>query len=148
MGNRRNEELRADLAEARREFEQWRASRRRGTRIPVPLWARATELAGKHGVNRTSQALGLDYYALKERLDGAAESPKPAKAKPRQQRSDAAAVQRDAGRFVELALGAGTPSARCELLLEASCGRMHLSLQGYSGSELGALVREVWRRES
>jgi hypothetical protein len=31
----------------------------------------AVGLARKHGVNRTAQALRLDYYTLKRRLDGA-----------------------------------------------------------------------------
>jgi predicted nucleic acid-binding protein len=37
-----------DIEEARRRLEVWRKSRRRGKRIPAPLWALAAALARAH----------------------------------------------------------------------------------------------------
>jgi hypothetical protein len=33
------------------------------------LWASAVELAGRYGIHRTSEALRLDYYAVKKRVE-------------------------------------------------------------------------------
>jgi len=58
-----------DIEEARRRLEAWRKSRRRGKRIPAPLWALAARLARTHGVSPVSQRLGLDYNGLKLRAE-------------------------------------------------------------------------------
>ncbi len=50
------------------QFACWRAKRRRGERIPESLWQLAEELAVQHGINQTSDKLGLDYYQLQRRL--------------------------------------------------------------------------------
>jgi hypothetical protein len=46
-----------------------------GSRIPRPLWALAIRLGNRHGVSRTAAVLGLDYYSLKKRVEGAAGQP-------------------------------------------------------------------------
>ena len=60
------------LSEARSQFERWRTSRKRGTRIPEGLWRAAVEAARDHGVSKAAQTLGLDYYGLKKRLESTA----------------------------------------------------------------------------
>jgi hypothetical protein len=49
-------------------FETWRASRRRGERIPEELWQAATERARRHGLSATAAILKLSYYDLQRRL--------------------------------------------------------------------------------
>lgn len=51
-----------------RRFQIWRATRRRGQRIPEELWQAATDLARRHGLNPTVAALKLNYYDLQRRL--------------------------------------------------------------------------------
>src|SRR5271157_5698155 len=64
-----NRSFSLDIEEARRRLEVWRKSRRRGKRIPAPLWALAAALARTHGVSPVSQRLGLDYNGLKRRAE-------------------------------------------------------------------------------
>jgi hypothetical protein len=45
------------------------------TPIPVELWELAVELAERHGVSRTSQALPVGYYALQARVAACGEYP-------------------------------------------------------------------------
>ena len=53
-------------------FERWRA-KRTTRRIPEELWALATDLGARYGVNRTSRALHVHYDALKKRVEAAAQ---------------------------------------------------------------------------
>ena len=50
----------------------WRAQRKKGERIPGELWEEAARLARRDGVGATSTALGLSYYDLRRRVEGAA----------------------------------------------------------------------------
>ena len=65
------------LSELKREFAQWRAGRKGGERIPVALWAQASEAAVEHGAYRVSVELNLDYADLKRRVarDGGTAGP-------------------------------------------------------------------------
>ncbi len=67
MGRKRIEELPSEVKRVRVQLDEWRAHRRRGQRIPEDLWGTAVQAARRHGVNRVSRALGLDYYNLKKR---------------------------------------------------------------------------------
>jgi len=53
---------------AQSEFEHWRKSRSRKTRIPDELWSMAVSVARREGVNRTAQQLHLDGGKLKQLL--------------------------------------------------------------------------------
>ncbi len=46
----------------------WRATRRRGQRIPEELWKAATDLGHVHGLGPTASALNLNFYDLQSRL--------------------------------------------------------------------------------
>lgn len=92
------------LIETRRRFDRWRSSRPRGERTPAVLWAAAEELAGTHGVSKTSQVLQLDYYTMKDRLAEAS--------------ADASIPTAAAQEFMEVALPACVatiPQCRLEL---------------------------------
>ena len=64
----------ARLEEVRRQFEHWRRTRERRTRIPEPLWTAAVELAGMVGVGPTAKALGIHPDSLKRQVKAAADS--------------------------------------------------------------------------
>jgi len=65
-------DLPGPLAKAVRRFDFWRGNRT-GRLIPEDLWRLAVDLGRRYGVSRTSRALRLQYYALKERMEGGAE---------------------------------------------------------------------------
>ena len=62
----------------RRRFELWRRTRRGRGRIPEKLWTSAAKLAGTYGLCRTARTLGLDYNALKRRVESAGVNGSPA----------------------------------------------------------------------
>ena len=55
------------LSRLKRRFDQWRAGRKVGARIPQELWAGAVDLVGEHGACRVAAELRLDYAVLKRR---------------------------------------------------------------------------------
>ena len=59
------------FAAVRQRFEDWRQTRRRRSPIPEDLWGEAVALARAYGMNRTAQALRLNYASLKQRLEAA-----------------------------------------------------------------------------
>ena len=68
MGRKQTEDLPADVKRVLGQFDEWRGQRRPGQRIPEELWGAAVHAARRHGLNRVSRALNLDYYHLKKRL--------------------------------------------------------------------------------
>ena len=123
-------ELPKDLARGRSRFLAWRERRKAGGRIPRPLWALAVRLVNKHGVSRTAAALGVDYYSLKERAEGAAREP----------RANGPA-------FVELP-SAVVVGKQCLFELDNSTGaRMRVQLVGYDAAEVEMLSRSFWNAE-
>ena len=65
------------LALATERFEKWRKRGRARRKIPDRLWDLARSLAETYGVNRTAQALRLDYYDLKGRVEASGPSGAP-----------------------------------------------------------------------
>ena len=65
---RKAQPLPADLAKARTVFDGWRKGRKTRSRVPDELWDTAVPLARKHGLNRVSRALGVNYDSLKRRM--------------------------------------------------------------------------------
>jgi hypothetical protein len=53
-----------------REFDAWRQRRRGRAPIPFRLWALAVEQARSAGVHFTARRLRLNYYSLKQRVEG------------------------------------------------------------------------------
>jgi len=62
-----NAQFHSDLVLVSRALQAWRKTRQPRQRIPERLWAQMAGLARIHGVSPVSQALRLDYYALKTR---------------------------------------------------------------------------------
>ncbi len=126
------------LSEVRRQFERWRKSCRRGTRIPEDLWQAAAEVGREVGVSKTAQELRLDYYALRRRAESvleerpAARETRPARATPPE------------GGFFEIPVCA-PPNPECVLEIEDPRGaRLRVELKGVTPTHLETLARTIW----
>ena len=115
------------LSDVESQFERWRRSRCRGTRIPATLWAAAVGAARDCGVSKVAGALRLDYYKLKQRLE-----------------TDPGLVTGGGGAFLEIPLP--VPSAsECVFELEDAQGtRLRVAVKGASPVELEPLARAFW----
>jgi len=96
-------------------------------------------MASAYGISRTAKTLGVNYNALKQRVDeGAAAAGGLEKS---------AADQRFASvpAFLELAPPTRAGSCQCTLELEdASGAKMRVHLQGAEAPDLAALSRSFW----
>lgn len=123
------------LSQLKRQFEQWRAGRKVGARIPSDLWADAVTAAVEHGAYRVSAELHLDYVVLERRAALAG--------------SNAAAGEL-APRFVELFAAAGpavsaTSRPQCVVELDNARGaKMRVQLNGHGLAGLSALCSAFW----
>ena len=63
------------LSELKRRFDEWRAGRKVGERIPSELWAGAVAACVDRGAYRVSVELHLDYGVLKRRAALAGNTP-------------------------------------------------------------------------
>jgi len=141
MRSSKRRSLPAGLEGVRRRFGHWRRTHEVRSRIPDSLWAAAVRAAGTCGIHRTSKALRLDYYSLKDRV----EQHSTATSNP----AETTAVTT----FLELAPATGDGSAavaagRCECTLEledAGGAKMRISLKGVQPPDLAALCRSFWK---
>jgi hypothetical protein len=62
--------LPTDLAAAQTRFDKWRAAGRPRRPLPPELWRLAAGLVGAHGVHRVARVLRLEYYRVKEQVEG------------------------------------------------------------------------------
>ena len=134
MNTSKTRDLPSVLEGLRRRFERWRATRKAHARVPDSLWASAALLAGRYGISRTANVLGVNYQALKKRL-----GPKAAAVSGQEAEGEA--------RFVELT--PFPPSSTCECLLEwedASGAKMRVRLQGVGMPDLVTLGQSIWDR--
>jgi hypothetical protein len=128
MAARERGELPNDLAQGRSQFQAWRASRKRGRRIPQTLWNLAVRLVKTHGLSRTAMALGLDYYRLKKQAEKTADQP-----------------QSSGPAFVELPSPIIGGKQGVFDLDNGAGGRMRVQLMGYDAADVVALLRSFWR---
>ena len=70
---------RPSLEEVKRQFENWRETRRTRSPIPSDLWTSAVSLAKEHSICKIAKTLRLDYNKLKRRVQAeqAQEPPQP-----------------------------------------------------------------------
>ena len=115
-------------------FKRWRASRQRGARIPMALWAEAVALAEHYGVERIAQALRVDEQRITKRVQRAGGVSGPG-----------------AGdlRFVELLPGSAPPAIAGTLecvveLANVRGARMRVQLNGPGLGRLPELCRAFW----
>lgn len=128
------------LPQLKRRFQQWRAGRQAGERIPAQLWNGAASAAAEHGAYRVARELNLDYSVLKQRAVLAG--------------CDAPVSALTAPRFVELFAPAAPaapamPAQACqpECVVELANARganMRLELRGNALAGLPALCKAFW----
>ena len=69
MVNRRSKSPTPEpILQLQRQFEDFRSSQSRRTRLPESLWQAAAELAQQYGLYTVAHPLRLDYMGLKKRL--------------------------------------------------------------------------------
>ncbi|MBE0550261.1 MAG: hypothetical protein IH627_21885 [Rubrivivax sp.] len=125
-----------ELARLKIEFDQWRAGREVGQRIPLQLWASAVAAAVEHGAYRVAAELHLDYAVLRRR---AAAAPANAPANP------------VTPRFVELFAPAGpvtsarTSQPACVIeMVNARGARMRVEFHSDALAGLPAMCSAFW----
>ena len=127
--------LPAPLEAARRRFDRWRRTRTARSRIPDTLWTAAVQVAGQYGLHRTTQALRLDYYALKKRVEDAA--------------SDCEPDREAAATFLELPAPVSGGASECIIELEDAGGaKMRVHVKGAAVPDVTALARSFWGVEA
>jgi len=134
MDTRKTRNVPARLARLRQRFERWRRTRKARLPIPAPLWVAAVAMAKTFGVNRTADALRLDYYGLKKRVE-------------QQATAAGAGETRGPPRFVELT---APIDCRCECLIELDNiggAKMRVHLKGFDAPDLAALSQSFWNHQ-
>jgi hypothetical protein len=123
----------SQVARARKKFGGWRQSRKGVSRIPEELWKSAVVAARAVGINQASRALGLEYYALKKRVEASPSRP------PLEER----------GGFFELD-SSGAPAFFTEWAVEmenTNGARMRVAARSPGGPDVVGLCRAFWGEE-
>ena len=118
-------------------FEQWRAARKSGERIPPALWAGAVDAVQQHGAYRVAAELHLVYTVLKRRAGLIANTGK---------------ARRTAlmPKFVEVFAADVSPSStparpQCVVELDNARGaKMRVELNGDGPACLSVLCTSLW----
>lgn len=140
MAGRTNAAWEAELVEGAARFANWRRRREVGTRIPVALWELAVELARRHGVSRTSQALRVGYYSLQERVAASASTSVAPTAG-----TAATVTPTKSPAFVELTTTPFAAACECAIEFEKPCGaKLRVQVRGPQLPDLAALGRAFW----
>ena len=125
------------LSQLERRFEQWRAGRRVGERIPAQLWDDAVDAVAGHGAYRVARALNLDYAVLKRRAAPAdGDSPSGTSPSPR-------FVELFAPAAAMLAPQGSQPACVVEMA-NARGAKMRVELCGDGLAGLAALCNAFW----
>lgn len=124
-------EIPVEMEKVHRRFERWRKTRRGRAPIPRRLWAAAASLAREHGVNPTSQALGLEFNKLRSFVESGKTRRKKLTAAPR---------------FLEL-VAAPAGVTECVIELEGRRGKIRIEWKGAAAPDLASLGRMLWERE-
>ena len=131
MKKSKQSDLPARLARAQERFDTWRRTHTGYHCLPDSLWSAAVKLARTYGVNRTANALRLDYSGLKKRLESTASDTPPE------------TVSRPG--FIELLPSELTAAAECILECEDAKGtKLRLHFKGPQLPDLAALSRALW----
>jgi hypothetical protein len=129
MKNRSKSDVPARLFRARQRFDKFRKTHKGYRRLPESLWSAAVKLARTYGVNRTANALRLDYSGLKKRLESTVSTP--------------------GSGFVELLPSVVSAAAECVLECEDARGmKLRLHFKGPQLPDLAALSRALWNGQS
>jgi hypothetical protein len=115
------------------QFEHWRQTREKQCPIPEKLWQAAESLYPDYSLHQISKALGLNYSALKGRID----------------RKQPASIGINTTEFIELKLD--SPMQPCECLVEIKDpygAKMKMHFKGDTGLDLLELGKIFLGRRS
>jgi hypothetical protein len=119
----------SDLNQLQRQLSVWRRRQSGRSRLPEEVWRAATELARTQSASLVARTLRLDYYKLRERLNGTG-------------------LQPTGPTFVEMKTPWTSGSTGEQASVELSDGtgaRMTLRVRSEMNTLL-ALVQSFWRR--
>lgn len=137
MAKRHNGADAEELARLSEDVERWRRTRAKLSPMPVPLWNGAIALARRLGVNPVKNALGLNYKALRIRVEAGG--------------GRATSTDAPSARFVELsrAQGLGVPAVTGAVveMSDAHGARLTVRLVADGDLDVARLV-EAFRRAS
>jgi len=140
MKNPLKSQLPAKLARGRERFEKWRSKHKKRIRLPEHLWSLAAELAREYGLNKTVQALGLDYNCLKKRIAS------PVSNICSQSISTTLPMDKRA-QFLELLPSETNATLECTIECEDARGiRIRIHIKGRELPDLAALSSSLWSR--
>ena len=125
------------LESARARFKSWRTSKDRGHRIPDELWDLAISLVGEFTAYRVAKSLGLDFSALKKRLEKRSSSRSPSK------KPDATTPA-----FREHSASSTLAPLQSVVEIESASGtKIRVQLSGADSSALANFLRDLLREE-
>ena len=120
-----------DLKAVLRQFEQWRAAKQRGERIPQHLWKAATSLYPRYTVNRIARYLRLDGADLRDYVDLG--------------RKKRGSKRQEVPQFVPLSVGGCGGRADCRIKVTAGVrARAAIRLKGAGVESVVEVLRELW----
>jgi len=134
MGQQISRSAAPELERLRRRFQHWRRSGRRGRKIPDELWNEAADLARTQSVTRVARGPGLDYNALKPRVE---EGWPKAKGLPDVQGPD----------FIELSLDRVARIPECVMECQGSHGKLTIRLTEPEATDVVLLAKALTRGE-
>jgi hypothetical protein len=128
MASRKHSNLTIEKVEA--SFDQWRKTRRGRSSIPEELWAAAGELARRHGVNRISRVLRLEFNHLKRMAESGGQIPAPGNGK--------------APAFLELVNPGASGAPEYTIEIDGPNGTLRIHCKGVTTADLADLSRALW----
>ena len=128
MASRKRSNL--TIEEVQASFDQWRKTRRGRSPIPEELWAAAGELARRHGVNRISRVLRLEFNHLKRMADSGGQI--------------AAAGAEKAPAFLELVNPGASGLPEYTIEMDGPNGTLRIHCKGVTAADLAELSRALW----
>lgn len=123
------------LSEVKQQFEEWRNTKKGRERIPEKLWEAAVSLSKVHSISRISNALRLNYSALKNRIV--------------EKDEDTIIEKVSAPAFIELDFERPAFVSECIVEMEDSSGaKMRMCFKGKTDFDLLELGKAFWRNGS
>ena len=118
--------LQAAVESVSRRLDEWRKGEKVSRRIPEEIWAEVVCLAGQFSVSAVSQALGLGYNCLRNRMPVLA-----------------ALASAPQSAFSEWIAPVASTIERCSIELESHRGaKLRLDMNSVSPAALALLIRE------
>ncbi|MBT8338706.1 MAG: hypothetical protein HKP58_00840 [Desulfatitalea sp.] len=123
------------LEQVQQRFESWRKLRKKGARIPQDLWQAAVSLSAHYSIGHLSQALRINYTALKEKVVKADT--------PEKHTSDTSCSP-----FMELPVSAAPLLESTIEMIKTDGSVMRMHVNGATGLDLMQLAKTFWKADA